>query len=136
MQTVHRQRIAQLQKLIRERGLSSLLVTDPVNWFYLTGFTGESGILAVETSGLPLLHDGRFTVQAKQEAPSLALLLQNDGLYRTCGEHLKRRNRRSVGFDADQMTVAQLGALRKVTGRAVRFEETFGLVQSLRTTKA
>jgi len=135
MHTVHKQRIAQLQKLLRKRRLSSFLVTDAVNWFYLTGFTGESGVLAVEPSRLTLVTDGRFTEQAKQEAPWLTVLLQNDGLYRTCGELLKRRHRRWVGFDADQMTVAQLAALRKVTGSAVRFQGTPGLVQSLRGIK-
>jgi Xaa-Pro aminopeptidase len=31
---------------LRQRGLDSLIVTHPANWFYLTGFTGESGALA------------------------------------------------------------------------------------------
>jgi Xaa-Pro aminopeptidase len=135
MQRPYKQRITQLQKLIHKKGLSSLLVTNPVNWFYLTGFTGEAGILAVEPGRLTFITDGRFTVQAKQETPSLRVLLQKDGLYRTCGELLKRCNRRNVGFDPDQVTVAQLRALRKASGSAVRFQEAPGLVPSLRAIK-
>ncbi len=135
MQRLYTQRMAQLQKLIRKQGLGSLLVTRPVNWFYLTGFTGESGILIVEPKRLTLITDGRFTVQAKQEAPSLPVVLQKDGLYRTCGELLKRRNPRKAGFDSDQMTVAQLGALRKASGSAVELQATPGLVESLRAVK-
>ena len=63
-----------------------MLVANPVNWFYLTGFTGESGILAVEPNRLTLVTDGRFMVQAKQEVPSLEVVLQKDGLHRTCAE--------------------------------------------------
>src|SRR5262249_47395100 len=132
MQRPYQTRIAQLQKLIRKPPLGALLVTNPVNWFYLTGFTGESGILTIEPNRLTLVTDGRFTVQAKQEVPSVEIVLQQDGLYRTCGELLKRRNRRTVGFDADQMTVSQLAALRKATGSGVRLEKRPGLVESLR----
>jgi Xaa-Pro aminopeptidase len=135
MQTLYKRRITRLQKLIRKQGLSSLLVTSPVNWFYLTGFTGESGILTVESDGLKLITDGRFTVQARQESPGLRVVLQKDGLYQTCGQLLSRQSRRPVGFDSDQMTVAQLGALRKAAGSAARFHETHGLVEALRAVK-
>ena len=49
MTTLYRRRIARLQKLVHKQGLGSLLVTNPVNWFYLTGFTGEAGMLLVMT---------------------------------------------------------------------------------------
>ena len=135
MPTPYKERITRLQSLLRKQGLSSLLVTNPVNWFYLTGFSGESGLLVVGPNRLTLITDGRFTVQAAQEAPSLSVVLQKDGLYRTCGELLKGRKRRNVGFDSVQMTVAQLGALRKATGGAVRLQEAPGLVEALRGVK-
>jgi len=135
MPTPYKERITRLQSLLRKQGLSSLLVTNPVNWFYLTGFSGESGLLVVGPNRLTLVTDGRFTVQAAQEAPSLSVVLQKDGLYRTCGELLKGRKRRKVGFDSAQMTVAQLGALRKATGGAVRLQEAPGLVETLRGVK-
>jgi Xaa-Pro aminopeptidase len=110
-------------------------VTSPVNWFYLTGFTGEAGVLLVEPRGVTLVTDGRFTVQAKQEVSGVAVVLQKEGLWRTCGEQLKRRKRRSVGFDSDQMTVAQLGALKRATGAAIELREAPGTVQALRACK-
>jgi Xaa-Pro aminopeptidase len=135
MPTPYQHRIRQLQKLIRKQGLDSLLVTSPVNWFYLTGFTGEAGVLLVEPRGVTLVTDGRFTVQAKQEVSGVAVVLQKEGLWRTCGEQLKRRKRRSVGFDSDQMTVAQLGALKRATGAAIELREAPGTVQALRACK-
>ena len=32
---------------LKRRELDCLLVTHPANWYYLTGFTGESGVLVV-----------------------------------------------------------------------------------------
>src|SRR5215467_13576860 len=108
MATSYQERISALRKRMAREGLGSLLVTSPQNWFYLTGFTGEAGILLVEPGRETLLTDGRFTAQARAEAPALTVVLQKDGLVRSCGEWLKRRPRRKVGFDAEQWTVAEL----------------------------
>jgi len=135
MTTLSRKRIAQLQKLVRKAGLNSLLVTNPENWFYLTGFTGEAGILVIESHGATLITDERFTTQAKQEAPGTAVVLQKDGLYRSCGEMLGQRRLRKVGFDSEQVTVAQLRAVKKAAGGGVRLDPAPRLVQSLRMKK-
>jgi len=135
MTTPYRERIAQLQRLVRKQGLGSLLVTSPVNRFYLSGFTGEAGILLVEPGRATLITDGRFTTQAAQEAPRVPVVLQKDGLYRTCGELLGRRKLRNVGFGSDHLTVAQLLALQKAAGSGVRFQASPGLVESLRAAK-
>jgi len=135
MPTPYRHRIRQLQKLIRKQGLDALLVTGPADWFYLTGFTGEAGVLLLGSRGVTLITDGRFKVQASQEAPGVAVVLQKEGLWRTCGEQLQRHKLRSVGFDANQVTVAQLAALRKTTSRKIHLHEAPGMVQALRGTK-
>jgi Xaa-Pro aminopeptidase len=135
MDTTYTRRIARLQTCIRKQRLDSLLVTSPYDRCYLTGFTGEAGVLLVEPRGLTLITDGRFTVQAKDEAPGLKVELQREGLYRTCGELLKRRKRRRAGFDAGQLTVEQMESLKKATGRTVRLQDAGGMVLSLRTVK-
>jgi Xaa-Pro aminopeptidase len=135
MHNAYTRRLARLQARLGKQQLDSLLVTSPFDWYYLTGFTGEAGVLLVESHGCTLVTDGRFTVQAKDEAPGLKVELQREGLYRTCGELLKRRKRRGVGFDAGQLTVAQLASLKRATGGAVRLLDAGGMVRSLRTVK-
>ena len=112
-----------------------MLVTNPADWYYLTGFTGESGVLIVDKHGITLVTDGRFTVQAEQETQNVALVLQKDGPYRTCAEVLKRKRAKRTGFDPKQVTVSQEDALKRAVGRAVRLEKTPGLVASLRARK-
>ncbi len=41
----HRRRA--LAALLRESRIDMLLVMHPANWFYLTGFTGDSGALVM-----------------------------------------------------------------------------------------
>ena len=129
------QRMARLQRLLLKQGLGSLLVTDPLNWYYLTGFTGEAGLLLVEPRSVTLITDGRFTKQAREEAPALRVVAQKGGLVPSCADLLKKRNRRVVGFAPDQLTVAELGGLRKAAGRGVRFEAVSRPVESLRAVK-
>jgi Xaa-Pro aminopeptidase len=56
--------------------LDSLLVTHPADWYYLTGFTGESGALVVTPRGTTLITDGRFVGQAKAETTGVAVVQQ------------------------------------------------------------
>jgi Xaa-Pro aminopeptidase len=135
MPTPHSIRIQNLQKLIRRNALDGLLVTSPADWFYLTGFTGEAGVLIADRRGLTLVTDGRFLVQAAEELSGVAVVEQREGLFRTCGEVLKRAKRRRVGFDGNQLTVNQIVTLKKASGAATRFEAAAGLVTSLRACK-
>src|SRR5262249_27111292 len=100
-----------------------------------TGFSGESGMLIVDSRGATVITDGRFTVQAKQEAPLASVVPQKDGLYRSCAALVDRRRYGKVGFESEHMTVAQLSALSKAAGKSVRNQPVPGLVQRLRAEK-
>src|SRR5271157_5252801 len=112
MRANHSQRRRQLASMLRQRGLDCLLVTHPPNWYYLTGFTGESGALVVEADRATLLTDGRFTVQAREESPGIRIVLQKGGLYPAVGEWLRHKGLRRVGFDPFQLSLGQWNAVR------------------------
>lgn len=135
MPTQHSTRVQNLQWLIRRNKLDALLVTSPADWFYLTGFTGEAGVLVADRRGLALVTDGRFIAQAAQELRGVAVVEQREGLYRSCGEVLKKSKRKRVGFDANHVTVNQIVALKNASGTATRFAAAEGLVTSLRACK-
>jgi Xaa-Pro aminopeptidase len=126
------------RKLVRElkqRNLECLLVTRPANWYYLSGFTGDSGVLVVASNTTTLITDGRFTTQARQESPGIHLELQKGSLYTSVGEFLKQRSIRRVGCDPEQWTVAQWKTLQKSSGAKCKLVEARGLVEEQRTKK-
>ncbi len=135
MATAQTQRLQEVQKLIRKQALGALLVTSPADWYYLTGFTGESGVLIVDRNGAALVTDGRFTTQAAEELRGVSIVEQKDGLYRTCGERLKKANRKKVGFEPSQLTVGQFQSLKKAAGASIRLENAGGVTQALRARK-
>ncbi len=120
---------------LKRRELDCLLVTHPANWYYLTGFTGESGILVITPSGSTLITDGRFTTLAKQEAPSVHLELQKGGLYASLADWLAQKGIRRAGYDPEQWTLTQWKTLRKLSGAKCRAIEARGVVESLRMKK-
>jgi Xaa-Pro aminopeptidase len=134
MNTSSRQRRSALRSQISERGLSGLLVMHPANWYYLTGFSGEAGALIL-TRDAVLVTDGRFTSQAKQETSGVRVRIQKGSLTATVGELLKAQGRLRIGFDAMQLTVAQLRALRTAAGKRVQWIAASGLVEGLRARK-
>ncbi len=135
MRVNHSQRRRHLARLLQQRGLDCLLVTHPPNWYYLTGFTGESGVLIAEKDRATLITDGRFTVQAEEESPGIRTVLQKGGLYPALGEWLRQRGLRRVGFDPLQLSLAQWNAMQKGVGAKCRTIEAAGMPEDLRIRK-
>lgn len=135
MDKVFQQRRRALAGLLRESKIDSLLVTHPANWFYLTGFTGESGALVVSKGGATLVTDGRFVVQAKAEMTGVRVLEQKGTLFDSTAQALGEAKARRVGFDAAHMTVSQLQSARKASKGRLGWVPTPGMVENLRVRK-
>jgi Xaa-Pro aminopeptidase len=135
MKTLFAQRRRALVSQLGQDRFGSLLVTRPANWYYLTGFTGESGALVVSRRGTALITDGRFTAQARKETSGIRIVPQSRSLTVAIGAFLKGAGGGKVGFDASQVTVGQLAGLRKAGGRRVRWVPSAGHVEQLRGRK-
>ncbi|MDP9147957.1 MAG: Xaa-Pro peptidase family protein [Acidobacteriota bacterium] len=136
-------RFAERRKALLERfsgaEIDTLLVTHPADWYYLTGFTGESGALVVTARGSTLITDGRFVGQAKAETDGVNVELQKPTLLEATGKFIAAQNGRTVGFDPTQLTVEQFGTVRSAARRAVGKSSAWkplpGLIMSLRMRK-
>src|ERR1700723_3799349 len=72
--SVQAARALRLAALQRERDLDLLLVSEPVNLRYLTGFTGSNGLalLAAEPDQRPrFFTDFRYATQSAEQLPAL-----------------------------------------------------------------
>jgi Xaa-Pro aminopeptidase len=135
MKTSFEVRRRALVSKLKDAELDTLLVTSPANWYYLTGFTGESGALLVSRRGTTLVTDGRFTVQAGDEMSGVRVVLQKGSLFESAGLFLKGTSTRRIGFDPAVLTVSQLGAIKKAAGLRLSWIRTPGMVEGLRMRK-
>ncbi len=129
------QRRRRLSALLEGAGLDALLVTRPPNWFYLTGFTGESGALVAMRRAWTLITDGRFIVQARGETAGVRVRHLEGSLFDSAGKSLREFRARRVGYDPTQLTVSQLRVAQRASGSRVRWIAASGMVEALRMRK-
>jgi Xaa-Pro aminopeptidase len=99
-----------LRLAVQREGLDGLLVSNPVNVTYLTGFSGDSGYLAMSGTRTILVSDGRFTEQIAEECPGLEAHIRppTQLMPQTAAEVLQGLGVRGVGFESAHLTVADL----------------------------
>jgi Xaa-Pro aminopeptidase len=124
-----------LTGLISAAKLDALVITHPANWYYLTGFTGEAGVLIVGPGAAALITDGRFTTQVREETSSVRLIEQKGSILESTGRFLREKGIQRAGFDPTQTSVAQLSLLRKAAGSRTKWIAAPGLVGTLRARK-
>ncbi len=135
MKTPWHQRRKSLASLFPEAKIDAFMSTSPANWYYLTGFTGDSGALVVSRRGTTLITDGRFIVQGRAETYGVKVVQQKGSLFESAGQYLKETRCRRVGFEPTQITVGQLQTVRRAAGGGVRWVATPDKTESLRMRK-
>jgi len=128
-------RLSFLQQAMKAARLDAFLISHLPNVFYLTGFSGSSGILLVTATGAELFTDPRYTIQAKQEVCSARVQIVRGPLLRTAGQWLARRRNWRVGFESAHLTVAEKSLLGHSTGKRVRWIPWDGKVEAARMVK-
>ena len=128
-------RVEQLRGLLQRDRLEGLIVTQPENRRYLSGFTGTDATLFVSMDEAVLITDFRFTEQASREAPRFRIVEADP---ERLGIELKllasEGGARRVGFESDHVSFLDH---RKWTEIADDLElvPVQGLVESLRAIK-
>jgi len=102
-------RLRTLQARLRAAGAGALLVTDPVNIFYLTGLHAEESWLLVRPRAerVHVLSDRRFETQIAREAPHVEPVMRRRSLAEALGRLARRLRLRSLGLSADHVTLAE-----------------------------
>ena len=125
-----------LARQLKPLGLDALVVSNPVNVTYLTGFTGEASYLIVGRTRQLLVTDGRFTEQLADECPGLDLHVRPP-TSTTPPEVVKLLTNlgfATVGFESRHVTVALLETLRSLA-KSLDWSPQPGLVEAMRAIK-
>ena len=107
-----------LRAAARATGLDAVLVTRLVNVRYLTGFTGSNGGLLVPADAdrpEVLCTDGRYTVQAGEQAPDVELLVERDSAVALAARAAKD-GYRALGIETHDVTVDLRASLAEAAG--------------------
>jgi Xaa-Pro aminopeptidase len=102
-------RIDRLRERIDELGLDALLITDPSNRRWLSGFTGSTGVLLIDRDRALFAADSRYWEQVQEQAPEFTLIRVTGATMVTAPELLEGPGGRKLGFEPASMTVALHG---------------------------
>ena len=131
-----RGRMVRLQALLEREGLSALIVFDPRNIRYLSGFTGEDACLVVGPEEPLLLCDFRFRLQAVAEAPVARFAEVEHRLVDELPRVLAGIQG-EVGLESTFLTLSRWLVLEKsLCAAGVAFRAAGGLVEELRRVKS
>lgn len=139
------ERIKKLQARLKRKKIDGLLVSEPDNRRYLSGYTAadhgiqeSSGLLLIPKSGSPhLLTDSRFTLQAEEEAAGYTITLYQKGLSKCLRTLLPKMDIKRLGFESHYMLHQTVERLREVAGKKkISLVATTGLVEKMRIIKS
>jgi Xaa-Pro aminopeptidase len=132
----HALRRGKLTQVLAEEALDALLITNPVNVTYLTGFSGDSSHLVLTKERALLVSDFRYTEQIAEECPGLPTHIRPVGqtIQQAGAEVLGKLGIRSVGFESGHLTVADFESLNG-TLKSVSWKGSRDWVEKLRALK-
>lgn len=124
-------RADRLAELAAEAGLDQLLIADPTNIRYLTGFTGTNALCLLGAESRLFFTDFRYTERAEREVSGWDRLPAEQELQGTVAARLGGR----VGFDDVHTSVRRLERWRELAPEGVELVAAGGLVERLRRRK-
>ncbi|MFM2438678.1 MAG: hypothetical protein RLZ55_1501 [Actinomycetota bacterium] len=133
---VLRSRWLQLAEQMKAEDLGALLLTDPADVRWLTGFSGSNGAALAITSGAPLLAtDGRYAEQAAAECPDAEIIITRE-LIEQLLLRLRENSATALGVDPLSLTLHQFRAISAHPAMfGVRVQEVESPLRDLRMVK-
>ena len=131
-------RLQKLRQKLADKELDAILVSQPENRYYLSGFDGSSGFLLITPQNAVLATDFRYVEQAKAQAPDYQIFQITGNMSGWLPRLIAELNLSRLGFETGHVTFGlyqQLsGILNKAKSR-LKLVPVNGLVESLRAIK-
>ncbi len=132
-------RLQRLRDELQALKIDAVLVSNPENRQYLSGFTGSAGYLIVSQDDAVLATDFRYVEQAAEQAAGFRVerIAGGPGWLPKMATELGVRR---LGFESESLTVAVHSTFKKAiaeagNGESSRLVSTVGLAERLRATK-
>lgn len=127
-------RLAKLRSRLADEGLDALLVTNPINRTYMSGFNGSAGVLLISQEVALLFTDFRYIERATAQAPDYRVIRHANPMSKSIQEALAENGIVKLGFEQDHVTFATYEGYRSAFG-PVELMPTSGLIENLRKYK-
>ncbi|MCM3637434.1 Xaa-Pro peptidase family protein [Sporosarcina luteola] len=97
-------KLAKLREALKEYGLDALLVTNPYNRRYMTGFTGSAGVAIVSADDAVFITDFRYTEQAAEQVKGFRIVKHEKTIIEEVSNQAKEMKIKTLGFEKDNVS--------------------------------
>lgn len=104
-------RITNLISNFEKSNIDAMIISKPQNLYYLSNFTGDSGVLLITPSKTYLLTDARFTIQAHTECTDVEVV-EITNKNQTLSDLVKSNSVKSLGFEEHYLTYEKYSTLK------------------------
>ena len=131
-------RVEKLRRVLAEKELDAMFISQPDNRFYFSGFNGSAGYLLITQKETLLATDFRYLEQVKEQAPDYELFRITGNVKEWFPGLIGDHGIRNLGFESSDITHAayrQLSEALKQAEASVRMVPTEGMAEELRAVK-
>lgn len=126
-------KLANLRKQLVKENLDALLITNPYNRSYMTGFTGTAGVALISAEDAVFITDFRYTKQAEKEIEGYRIVQHTATIIEEVALQAKNMNVKTIGFEKDDMSFGLYDLYKKAIEADLK--PVSGLVEKLRMVK-
>jgi len=112
-------RLEKVRRIIQQKELDGVFISDPVNRRYLSGFTGSTGYLLITRGKRLFITDFRYVQQAKQQCEGFEVVELPRDILEKINELVVELNIRDLGFEDGHVSFMQY------TGMKEKLERTY-----------
>ncbi len=106
-------KLAKVRSLFDDKGIDGLLVTSSYNRFYMTGFTGSSGVALISKEKAVFITDFRYIEQAMKQAPAFEIIKHTSLITSEIAAQVKKLGITKLGFEQNHVTFSQYAGYQK-----------------------
>ncbi|GAJ39492.1 Xaa-Pro dipeptidase [Saccharococcus caldoxylosilyticus] len=128
------EKLEKLRALFDEHDIDGLLVTNPYNRRYITGFTGTAGVAVISRDKAVFITDFRYVEQASQQVKGFEIVQHTGPIVDEAAKQVARLGIQKLGFEQEDVSYATFRAYES----AVKAElvPTSHVIEKLRLIKS
>lgn len=126
-------RIDRLRHALRRHKVDAILISNPSNIYYISGFRGTDSYSLISTLEKFIITDFRYTEQAQKETVDFEIVGGQTNLFKKTAELIKKLSLKKIGFESHHLTVKEAQVIGDALGKSLC--PTFQLIEKLRVIK-
>lgn len=134
------ERIGNLRGRFYDLGVDGMMIINPWNMIYMSGFTGSNGVILISETEAKLITDYRYFEQAREQAKDYEIVLHTGHtghkgrIYEEVAVQVKEMKISKLGFEQDHLTYGLFSKNKDIL--PADLVPTSGVVEKLRRIKS